>query len=80
MTQDVLVKDWKAEYLNLKEYVAALESTRRDLWGINEELRKKINSLEAGQSELIAKYYEHTGEEFRFTDKPITKPIPGACI
>jgi len=36
----------------LKEYAVALEATRRDLMGLNEELREKIGALERGQEDL----------------------------
>ncbi len=41
------------DYERLKEYVIELEASRRDLWGVNEELRTKIVSLEQGQQALI---------------------------
>lgn len=37
----------------LKEYVIALEHSRADLWGANEELRNKIVSLEKGMEDLL---------------------------
>src|SRR6266851_4190051 len=40
------------EYQRLKEYSVALESTRSDLWGVNEELRNKVIALELGQYDL----------------------------
>lgn len=48
--------NWKEEYLKQKEYVIALEATRRDLWGVNEELRIKIDCLEKGQEDLQMLY------------------------
>ena len=41
------------EFQHLQETRIALESSRADLWGVNEELRDKIKKLEAGQEELI---------------------------
>lgn len=38
---------------HIREYAVALEHTRADLWGVNEELRKKIGALERGQDDLI---------------------------
>lgn len=40
------------EYAKLKEDKVALEATRADLWGVNEELRNKIKCLEEGQLEI----------------------------
>lgn len=36
------------DYNRLREYIVALERTRADLWGSNEELREKIGALERG--------------------------------
>ena len=37
----------------LRDYMIALEHTRADLWGVNEDLRLKIAALEKGQEDLI---------------------------
>lgn len=36
----------------LRNYACALEASRRDLMGLNEELREKIGALERGQEDL----------------------------
>ena len=41
------------EFQKIQEYRVALESTRADLLGANQELRDKINALEKGQADLI---------------------------
>ena len=45
--------DWRQEFLTIKEYSVALERSRADLMGSNEELRDKIKSLEHGQEDLV---------------------------
>lgn len=40
------------EHQRLREYVVALEASRRDLMGRNEELYEKIGALERGQEDL----------------------------
>lgn len=44
--------DWKTEFNKQREYSVALEHSRSDLWGVNQELRDKILALEAGQDYL----------------------------
>lgn len=43
------------EFHKMNEDRVALERTRADLWGSNEELRNKIKCLEEGQLELQIK-------------------------
>lgn len=50
----------------LKEYAVALERTRADLWGSNEELREKIGALERGQEDLEQRIFFYK-EIFRTT-------------
>lgn len=46
--------EWTRAFENQKKYVLALEATRRDLWGVNEELRDKIGALERGSEDAVA--------------------------
>lgn len=40
------------DYVRQREYMCSLERERANLWGVNEELRLKIASLEAGTLDL----------------------------
>ena len=46
------------EYQTLLENMVALEHTRADLMGVNQELREKIGALERGQEELLKQIEE----------------------
>lgn len=41
------------DLIRMREYAMTLENGRRDLWGVNEELRDKIAALEKGQLDLL---------------------------
>lgn len=45
--------EWKELYLKKCKYAASLERDRANLWGVNQELRDKINSLEQGQQAML---------------------------
>jgi len=53
--------NWRDEYMDLKEKQIMLERDRACLWGVNEELRKKILALQDGQMDLF-----HECEKLRF--------------
>jgi hypothetical protein len=40
------------DYARQREYLCGLERERTNLWGVNEELRAKIRSLERGSLDL----------------------------
>lgn len=44
--------DWRDAFEKIKVYVISLERDRAALWGVNEELRNKIKSLEQGTEDL----------------------------
>lgn len=46
--------NWRDAYNTKHEYSVQLERERANLWGVNEELRNKIASLERGQEDLQA--------------------------
>lgn len=63
------------EFIKLQEYCVALETTRRDLMGINEDLREKILALERGQEDfqkentslkMIKDWYEEHWDNIMF--------------
>lgn len=53
------------EYDKLRTYCMALERSRADLWGVNEELRNKIAALERGQEDLLLRINELIGDYSR---------------